>query len=201
MKQNAANIVSRANRLFNQLRAEKKKTALALGLITVMAIMWVRVLGRNTPASAKATLTAQQENLNDQANSQLKISFIELPKIPGRNDEITRDFFDSDGWRAFIKKAENLTGSGEVSVVSKDGSEEVLIKVAGKLRLEAIVLGESPQAFINGKLMSVGDRLPIRDGIDMYECKVVRIEENMVFIRYREVEITLRLVPAIEVTD
>jgi len=203
MKLNVANTANTTNRLLARLTAERKKTVLAFCLIAVMAFMWVKVLSRKAPDAAEATLMTQQENLNDQANSQLKISFIELPKVSGRNDVITRDFFDSDGWQGFIKNREgkNLVGNEEVSVVSKDSNKEVLINIAEKLKLEAIELGENPRAFINRRLLSVGDKFHLKEGLDSYECEVVRIEQNLVLLRCSEVEITLRLATAIEVAD
>jgi len=203
MKLNVANTANTTNRLLARLMAERKKTVLAFCLIAVMAFMWVKVLSRKAPNAVQATLMTQQENLNDQANSQLKISFIELPKVTGRNDVITRDFFDSDSWRGFIKDREekNLVGYKEVGVTSNDDSKEVLIKIAGKLKLEAIELGENPRAFINSRLLSVGDKFHLKDGLDSYECEVVRIEQNLVLLRCSEVEITLRLATAIEVAD
>ena len=58
--------------------------------------------------------------------------------------------------------------------------------------------GESPQAFINDVLLSVGDKLPVRDGDNTYECEVIRIEENKVFIRCGQTEIQLKLAETIE---
>jgi len=89
---------------------------------------------------------------------------------------------------------------GEVNVVSRNGDEEIARRVAEKLKLEAIGLGKNPQAFINDKLLAVGDKLLVVDGADTYECEVVGIEEKMVFIRCGEAEITLRLTQA-SVTD
>ena len=192
MKQNLKNNGNGANRLFSQLAAEKKKTSMALCLIAVMVCMWVKLLGKKTPETAAAALR-RDEAMREQSNSQLKISFIELSKVPGRNDVLTRDFFASGSWQDFTKE-----GTKEVSVVSKDGSKEVVRRVAEKLKLEAIVLGENPQAFINDKLLSVGDELLVRDGVKTYECEVVGIEENAVFIRCGEAEIKLKLTEAIE---
>jgi len=203
MKQNVANTANTINRLLAQLTGARKKTVLAFCLIAVMAFMWVRVLSRKAPDAAEASLMTQKENLNDQENSQLKISFIELPKVSGRNDVITRDFFNSARWRGFIKEREekNLVGYKEVSVTSNDDRQEVLIKIAGKLKLEAIELGENPRAFINSRLLSVGDKLHLKDGLDSYECEVVRIEQDLVLIKCAEVEITLKLMPIVEVID
>ena len=89
----------------------------------------------------------------------------------------------------------------EVSVVSKDGNEEIIRKVAEKLKLEAIGLDGNPQAFINNKLLSVGDKLLVRDGGNTYECEVMAIEENVVLIKCGDAEITLKVTKFIEVAD
>lgn len=193
MKQNMKNNDSGGNRLFNRLAAEKKKTIIAVCLIIVMVFMWVRVLGRKGPQSANAA-DAAAEVTESQMNSKLKISFIKLPKINGRNDVLTRDFFVVDDWWDFMRGGEeNSSGAEAVSVVSGDGSKETIGRAAAKLKLEAIVLGENPQAFINDEMLSVGDKLSVRDGINTYECEVAEIGENMVLIKCGEAEVTLKL--------
>ncbi len=188
MKQNVRSDGKRANRVFSRLAAEKKKSIVALCLIALMGFMWVRVLLRKTPESAEAVVVDQDMK---QSNSQLKISFIKLPKVAGRNDALTRDFFAADDWQSFMS-------GGEVNV---NGDEEIVKRVAEKLlNLEAIRLGENPQAFINDKLLAVGDKLLIVDGADTYEFEVVGIEEKTVFLRCGEEEITKRLTQAL-ITD
>jgi hypothetical protein len=193
MKQNVRSYGKEANRVLSQLAAEKKKTIVALCLIAVMGFMWIRVLTRKTPNSAEAAVgqgKVKPDTLG--SNSDLKISFIELPKVVGRNDVLTKDFFAMSDWQIFIDgKGENSGGNEEVIVGSRYDDEEILKRVAKRLKLEAIGLGKNPRAFINDKLLSVGDKLLIADGVDTYECEVVRIEEMMVLIRCREGEITL----------
>ena len=194
MRQNARNNGNIANRLFNQLAVQKKKTVLALCLITLMAFMWIRVLISKAPQAANAGLLAGQMDVETQSEPELKISFIELPQAEGRNDVITRDFFDSDGWQDFVDgQGRKSTGVEEVDIISKEGDQEVIRRVAEKLNLEAIVLSENPQAFINDKLLSVGDKTLIGDGTNSYECEVVEIKENTVVMRCRESKITLKL--------
>ena len=194
MRQNARNNGNIANRLFNQLAVQKKKTVLALCLITLMAFMWIRVLIRKAPQAANAGLLAGQMDVETQSETELKISFIELPQAEGRNDVITRDFFDSDGWQDFVDGQGRKSNSvEEVDIISKEGDQEVIRRVAEKLNLEAIVLSENPQAFINDKLLSVGDKTLIGDGTNSYECEVVEIKENTVVMRCRESKITLKL--------
>jgi len=182
--------------LFGPLAAEKKKAVAASCLVAVMAVMWFRVLTKQAPEAAEAALTTKQLNEIGSSNQELKVSFIELPQVAGRNDVITRDFFASDDWRHFdSEKGRNLAVIEEVNIVSKNGNEEVVIrKVAEKLKLEAIVvLSNNPRAFINDKVVSVGEKVLIRDGVDIYECEVIEIKENMVVIKCREAEVTLKL--------
>ena len=187
----------RANGFIGQLTAEKKKTVAASCLVAVMAIMWVRVLTKQAPEAAEAAFVTEQLNVEGMSDQKLNVSFIELPQVAGRNDVITRDFFASKGWRHFdSEKGRNLAVIEEVNIVSKNGNEEVIKKVAEKLKLEAIVvLGNNPRAFINNKVISVGDKVLIRDGVDIYECEVIKIKEkeNMVVIKCREAEVTLKL--------
>jgi len=194
MRQNARNSGNVANRLFNQLAVQKKKTVLALCLITLMAFMWIRVLTRRAPQAAEAGLLDGQMDVETQSEPELKISFIELPQAAGRNDIITRDFFDSDGWQDFVDgQGRKSAGVEEVDIISKDGDIEVIRKVAERLNLEAIVSSKNPLAFINDKVLRVGGKLLIGDGVDKYECEVVEIKENTVVMRCRESRITLKL--------
>lgn len=194
MRQKVINHGGRANRLIGQLAAEKKKAVAASCLIAVMAFMWIRVLTKKTPEAAGAAFMTEQLNVEGTLDEELNISFTELPQVAGRNDVITRDFFASNGWRHFGGQERNLTVIEEVNVVSKNGNDEVIRKVAEKLKLEAIVvLSNNPRAFINNKVVSVGDKVLIRDGVDTYECEVIEIKENMVVIKCREAEVTLKL--------
>ena len=121
---------------------------------------------------------------------------MELPKVAGRNDAIVRDFFASDGWRHFVdRQGQKPDGIEEVSVVSTNGNEEVIKRVAKKLKLEATIVGTNPLAFVNGQIRHVGDKMLVKDGTQTYECEVVKIEDNTVVIKCSEAEITLKLMP------
>lgn len=197
MKRDLGNSGDRVNRFVSQLAAEKKKTVCALCLIGLMVFMWVRVLSKRGPQGAQAALMVRQP-AGSQSNSESRISFIELPEIKARNDVLTRDFFAANGWRDFLGDGRGLTNVGELGVVSGDGGREVGRRVVEKLELEAIMSGENPQVFINDVLLSVGDKLPVRDGDNTYECEVIAIEANRVFIRCGQAEIQLKLVETIE---
>ena len=93
MKRNFQNINNGTNRLVNQLASEKKKTVLAVCLIALMAFMWIKVFIKKSPVAADAMLLAEQSNSEKENSTAVKVSFIELPKVIGRNDMIVRDFF------------------------------------------------------------------------------------------------------------
>lgn len=193
MRRNVRNKSNRSKGFVSQLASEKKRAVTALCLIGVMTFMWIRVLTRKAPQTAEAVVTAEQLSTAELSNPELQISFIELPKVAGRNDVISRDFFDADNWRHFIERERKRGGLEEVNILSGDGNEEVIRKVAEKLKLEAVMVSENPRAYVDGKVIEVGDKMLIGDGINKYECEVVAIEENTVVIKCREAEITLKL--------
>jgi len=201
MKQSVKNGGNGTNRLVSRLAAEKKKTVTAVCLVAIMVFMWARMLSKEVPSTATAALR-KEDVKQDGSDTELNITFIELPKVAGRNDVLKRDFFVVDDWQKFMKseEGENKTGVEDVSVVSTR-NKEAMIRVAEKLKLGAIGLDGNPQVFINNKLLSVGDKLLVKDGGNTYECEVVCIEENMVLIKCGEAEITKTLTKAIEVMD
>lgn len=199
MNMTVRNSSNGTNRFVGRLAAEKKKTVTAICLIAVMIIMWAKVLSRKSPATAAAAL--RNEIVHDEnSNLESNISFIELPIVDGRNDVLKRDFFAVGDWQDFIRNKEGKHLNEDVNVVSRR-NREVMKRVAEKLKLEAIGLDGNPQVFINSKLLSVGDKLLVKDGGNTYECEVVSIEENAVLIKCGEAEITLKLAKVIEVGD
>ncbi len=182
------------DRLFNNFGVDKKKGIMAVCLVAVMVFMWVRMLTKKAPASAQGGVTIEGENQDLAENdAEPKIFFVELPYARGRNDVLTRDFFT-------VEQA-GLNDVEETTITTENDKQNYVRKVAASLKLEAIGLGDNPQAFINDKLLSVGDKLYVRDGTETYECEVAIIRENMVMIRYGEAQIELKLMRASETGD
>ena len=174
--------------------AEKKKVVLALSLIVLMVVMWIKVLTKSSPKTADAETIAELIELQNQTELEVKVSFIELPQVEGRNESITRDFFDSNNWQTFIGgNGKKSVGVEDINIISKDNDQEVIRKVAENLKLEAIVSNEVPLAFINDKVVRAGDKLFVSGGIDTYECEVVEIKENIVVLKCKESQITLKM--------
>jgi len=172
------------------LAAEKKKTITAACLIALMAFMWIRLLADKAPQTADAAAMKRRGQQTKQQSQPVTLTYAELPVVKGRNDVLARDFFTAkDGLLAQAKK------------IKGNRSEGSFKPIEDKFKLEAIVLGENPRAYINNKLMSVGDRFPASDGVNIYEYEVVAIGENKVVVSCGKEQITLKLSHGIEVTD
>ena len=190
MKETIKNSWQDVGSLMGRLNARKKKTAVAVCMILVMVFMWVKVLLPNAPGSAAADVV---DDTVQQSQSKLKIIYVPLPVVAGRNDTLARDFFAiGDGF---------ISGGAVVNVISGSETEELIRRIAEKLKLEVIVSGENPQAFINDVLVSKDDKLVVKEGENEYEFVVVKIGQDTVFIRCQETEIALKLAPATEGTD
>jgi len=195
MKQETRNN-NTAGRLLNHLSAEKKKTVMAICLISLMVFMWVRVLSSKSPKTAGAAdISGLKSSELSAGKDVVRIIYKELPKVAGRNDVLTRDVFSCKGWSGFGIDGKNKNrNSKEVSVLTKNGGEEILKQVAEKrLRLEAIVMGSRPRAFINDSLVGVGAKLKIMDEGQMYEFEIVDINENAIVLKNQDAEIALKL--------
>ncbi len=200
MKENVKNDNSGVSRFLGHLAAEKKRTGIALCLIAVMAVMWVKVLTKKGPQSVQAVPTIEETDVDRQVKEAMKITYVDLARVSGRDDLISRDFFASAGWQDFKsdEQEDTTVEIEEVSVAPTDDSKEVVAIVTQYVKLQVIVMGRRPQAFINDKLMSVGETLVVTDGAQMYECEVVEIRENSVLVRCRDAEIVLKLVETAE---
>ncbi len=184
MHEHSDNTVSSLKKVVAILAVEKKKAVIALSLVVVMVTMWVKLLSNNSPSSAAAKPAKQDTTESDYARGKT-LAFIELPKVKGRNDVLTRDIFVVDG--------KGLSRNLSVTINSNGNDEQYSKKLAEKLSLDAIVLGQKPYAFINNKLLSTGDKLIVGDDENAYEYEVISVEKKAVLVKCGEIEITLKL--------
>lgn len=197
MNRNRRNNGISANRVVGLFAAEKKKTVLAVCLITLMAFMWIKVFAAKSPVAAQAAAVNSQAATNSQVDTQAGVSFVDLPDIPGRNDVITRDVFASNGWKNFVNAEKNVVFTGEVNATGKS-SEKTIESIVGSMKLEAIATGTNPRALINNKVLSTGDSVLVNNGPDSYECEVIKIDDNSVVIRCGTTEVILKLKQTVE---
>jgi hypothetical protein len=184
MKMNGNKTNGGFNRLLNQLAADRKKFFIAAALIVLMVFMWVRLLGGEGPQSAHAATTLPV-TAGSVASAAVKVRSIPvaLPYIEGRHNVLARDFFRIDG---------QFSGAAGASIVSTDTGKDGVREVAQGLRLDAISTGPQPEAFINDRLVKVGDTIVV-EGSKRYPCQVMSISANSVIVKYEEIEIELKL--------
>jgi len=193
---------SRGNGALARLKADRKKSVIAACLIGVMVLMWVRVLLRKGPESAGAVSPTGLPNVSMPASKlEMQVSYVELPQVEGRNDVLSRDFFASNDWAGFRLSGGDSENVTDVNVDSKEKDSQAVRRVASRLKLLAIVSGAYRQAYINEKLLSVGDRFVLKEGSKEYEFEVSKITDNQVLIRCGEARITLKLSSAIKAED
>jgi hypothetical protein len=184
-----------AGRILDRLALSGRKTAVALGLIGVMAVMWVRVLTGHKPGAAAA---ADEPTPPVAARPELPppIRLMELPRVVGRNDFIYRDFFTMQGRACFQPKGSARTPGTdpEVRVIATNHAQEVVHRIASKLKLEAVLHWTvDPQVFLNDQLLRVGDKLTVKDETDSVEFEVLRIYENAVLLGAAGTQVRLQV--------
>lgn len=186
MRQNFNNNSGKAGGIAGRFAAQKKKSIVAVALVVMMVFMWVRVLKGKSPQAAQgAIMPSSSGSTAQQGPADLKILFVELPAVPGRHDVLLRDFFQMDG--AMFGSAEH------VNILSDEGGQAGVRRIAGMCRLDAIGMGAEPEAFINDRIVKTGDYIIVPDGEKKYECEVIRIEANVVTIKVEDTEVELKL--------
>ncbi len=182
-----------------QKQAEKKKAVMAGGLVLVMVFMWAKVvLNKKTvePAAADTVSVPQQS----QSENKMKITYIELPLVEGRNDCLNRDIFDRKLWLSNLKNGHLQTQYGSAQLngqsdYSDNADAETIQKAADELRLDAILTGSNPQAFINDKLLSQGQKIATQYEGAEYIFTVETISKNKVELDCKGVAITKKILP------
>jgi hypothetical protein len=186
---------SGANQTLKRLGAEKKKIAIAAMLIGVMGFMWMRILVKKQDAPVGGASLAIQTAAAEEMQPKVKITYVELPQVKGRNDILSRDIFSGSRWEGLGAAA---NGSRQITTKVKDGNEplsDIVNEMIGKeLRLEAIFSGKNPQALVSGVLVSPGGRLAVNHEGEKYEFKALAINENEVVLVCKGVQVKLSMV-------
>jgi hypothetical protein len=149
-----------------------------------MAIMWARVLTGHKPgAAAAAGEPGAPVAVRPELPPPLRV--VPLPKVAGRHDFIYQDFFAMQDRACFQPNggARPTDTEPEVRVIATNHAQEVVHRVAPKLKLEAVLhWSVDPQVFLNDQLLRVGDKLTVKEGADSVEFEVLRIYENSVLV-------------------
>lgn len=179
---------------------DEKRKVLACALILVMVFMWIRVLtGRKPGSAAGASAPTQAQPATPQAAARL--TRVEVPRIPGRNDSVHKDSFRMQD-RAYFRQLAAVPNTGtdtEVPVVSSNRDQEVVQQVARTLKLEAVLRSQTPRAFVNDRLLGTGDKFVVEHGAGSFEFEVLRIDDDAVLVECNGMQLTLKLAQYVDV--
>jgi len=191
-----------ANSLLERLRMGGRKTAVAGALILIMLFMWIRVLVGHRPAAAAAAPPPRPAETPAQ-RAPVQRTLVELPKLPGRHDAIQRDFFAIQDSSYFRRQAagRNTGTETEVSLTFTPDAPEVIQRAARMLKLEAVLWSDSPSAFLNDRLLTVGDRLLVKSGAASFEFEVLQIHVDSVLVECRGVQLAVKLAQYVDVSN
>ncbi len=199
MKQSKSSCIPVSGRLRNA----NGKTVAAVVLVSVMLLLWGRVLlkGRGGPAEAAGSEMNPAESLAVPAVRPVTVVPVELAFEAGRHDVLTSDMFSTDQWEALHAVAEDKP----VVVVKEDTREKQLLRklenIAAMLKLEAIIHaadGTPLQVFVNDAILTVGSVLTVREGPEQYELVLTAIGENEALFDWNGASITLKMTETVE---
>ncbi len=177
-----------------------KKTVAAAALVLVMVLMWVRVLIGHKPKSAAADAPPKPAAPVERA-AVVRSRSVELPRIPGRHDAIHQDFFNMQHRACFSQAVvvPDTSTDAEVPVVPPHRDAEVIQQVAATLQLEAVLRNDRPRAFVNDRLLAVGDTFLVEHSAGLFTFEVLQIRDDAVLVECHDIQLTLKLASSMEV--
>ncbi len=194
MRRNGTNTLGSVSWMTSHLIRGGRKTGIAIALVVVMAVMWIRVLTGQRPHGAEARPNPAPQT-DEPRKPEPGVRLVDLPVEPGRHDRVHRDFFTTQDWSYFSSVSDSQsTGSvTEVQAVVPNRTNDVIDKLAKTLRLEAVLWSADPQAFVDDRLVRLGDTITLSDGSAAYAFEVVQIQEDAVLVTCGDRQWTLKL--------
>ena len=194
--------VNNPSDLLGGFGADRKKIIIAAALISLMIFMWVRVIlsskAGNNASAAGAQTQAAIENAQQQTVEEIKIDYIELPVVSGRNDKLSRNFFDADSFSAFPLDPDGgyVPGSGsQGNGVSHDQNRNI-DQIVQTIKVDAIIVGNESgkgEVFIAERLLSNGSTFDVDYKGRIYEFEVMEVFESKVVLKWKDVTVTIEM--------
>jgi hypothetical protein len=172
----------------------RKKIGLAAALVVALGIMWVRVLIGHKPQTAAAHESPAASSPAASGKTPVKVHYVNLPVIAGRNDTIEWDFFAGRDWSGFSRNAGSRTSTDtEVARPNTDRTQDIE-RVARKLNVQVVILrGDRPEAFIDDASVHVGDTISAQEGTEQYVFEVKQIVDDSVRVECGGKSVTLKM--------
>ena len=194
--------VNNASDLLGGYGADRKKIIIAAALISLMILMWVRVILSsrvgNDASAASAETQAAVGYAQQQSVGEIKIDYIELPVVSGRNDKLSRNFFDADSFSAFpLDPDGSYVGGGKSQEkgVSQDQNRNI-DQIVQTIKVDAIIVGDESgtgEVFIAERLLSNGSTFEVEYKGRIYEFEVMEVFESKVVLKWEDVTVTISM--------
>ncbi len=184
--------------LLRGLPVSKSKLIIAGVLITIMGIMWMRLLLFNKSPDTAAGGTPPEpvgtQAGNDTAEPAPELTYIDLPVVPGRHDVLGNNIFRPGTWRAFrtVDDTKNTAAEPYGSALTA----EDIRNITASITLDGIIAEQGtrmPEAFVNGKLVSIGSKVAVEYNKRSVELTVTEINRSKVVLRVGEQVINVML--------
>ena len=192
--------------LLNKLRRDARnhpgKTAVLCLLALVMGGMWLRLLGGGDatprPAAAGAAVTkvapktdkkpvvlaqADLERLQEWTAQPIEplernLFAVDLSYYRRESGSDLRDEEEPGFWTQLAKSRARKT--------DQKRARQILIEnlqtQAARIQLQSTMMGATPKAMVNGKLVEVGNVVTVEAGRDRFDFRVIRIEARQMIV-------------------
>lgn len=150
--------------LIHQITADKKKLGIMVCALALGLLLWGRLLLQGVPRTATAddpAKTAQKTDNNDpsggnnpQNDKPLPVVHVDLPATPGRDPF----GIDPSRYKRNLGASHRTSAAKSTQVTPDEDPKTAAVRQeAMELRLESVVTGTRPRAYINGRLLAPGD--------------------------------------------
>ncbi len=190
------------NRLRRDARNNPGKTAVLCLLALIMAGMWLRLLGGGDPTPRPAvasaalsqnvvapvavpTVMAQPylERLQEWTSQPIKplrrnLFAVDLTHYRHESGATPRNEQEPGFWEALAKSRAQRTDQKRARQILIEN----LQRQAAQIQLHSTMMGATPRAMVNGKLVEVGNVVSVGSGRDRIDFRVVRIEARQMIV-------------------
>ncbi len=180
------------NQFIQQITADKKKLGIMICALAIGLLLWGRLLLQGVPRTATAEDPVKQTRAADNSDTEvdksmvaskpLPVVHIDLPASPGR------DLFglDPSRYRRTPGGSQN-NNRPKLAQITTDGDPRMAAvrEEAMELRLESVLTGSQPRAYINGQLLKPGD--------DIEGFTLLKVTDRHVLLTKYDLFIRLRM--------
>ena len=174
--------------LLRRLPVPKGRIVIAVVLVTTMALMWGRLLlsGRSySTAAALGAASAASRVAAVESKAHQRTKPVNLPEVAGRHDRLARDFFTTANWRSFQMVGGRSTTPPAVVAEPQELTAQDIKTIEQAVKLDGIIAEQNSnayEAFVNDKLVSVGDQISINYKKRQLTATVISINRNNVVL-------------------